>query len=132
TAVRSAAVTGLSVALLHAAGASPAPEKKTHDITILGDTLADTRKETVIKNAIVVDQDTKVTADQMVVEKDANRNAERIIATGKPRAVNDRNVITGEKMIVYPKERHVVVEGKVHGIVQPKPGEPPPDENAPA
>jgi lipopolysaccharide export system protein LptA len=132
-ALRSAAATGLTLALAHAAvAASQTPERKTRQITIIGDTLADTPKETVFKNAVVYDQDSKVTADQMVVEKDAQRNAERIIATGKPRAVNDRNVITGEKMTVYPKERRVVVEGKVHGIVQPKPDEPPPEESAPA
>jgi lipopolysaccharide export system protein LptA len=130
---RAAAATGLTLALAHVAGAAAqAPEKRTRQIVIDGDTLSETPKETVIKNAVVVDEGTKVTADQMVVEKDANRNAERIIATGKPRAANDRNVITGEKMIVYPKERRVVVEGKVHGIVEPKADEPTPDENAPA
>jgi len=131
-AMRSAAAAGLSVALLHAAAAAPAPERKTRNVTITGDKLSDTRKETVIINAVVQDEDTKVTADQMVVEKDADGKTERIIATGKPRAVNGRNEITGEKMTVYPKIRQIVVDGNVHGIVQPKPGaEGPPNEKAP-
>jgi len=132
-AMRSAAATGLTIALIHAAAGAPAPQKKTRNVTVEGDKLSDTRKETIFNNAVVHDEDTKVTADQMVVEKDPNQKIERIIATGKARAVNGRNEITGDKMTVYPKERRIVVEGKVHGIMQPKPGEEgPPDENAPA
>jgi lipopolysaccharide export system protein LptA len=58
-----------------------------------------------------------------VIEKDAAGKAERIIATGKPRAVNERNEVTGQKMTVYPKQRLVVVEGNFRVVVQPKPGE---------
>jgi LPS export ABC transporter protein LptC len=124
-ALRVAAATGLTAALLNASVAAPAPEKKTHEATIDGVGLSNTDKEMVFSNAVVTHRDTKVTADRMVVEKDAGGKTERIIATGKPRVVNERNEVTGEKMIVYPKERRVVVEGSFRVEVRPKPEEKP-------
>jgi lipopolysaccharide export system protein LptA len=83
----------------------------------------------VFANAVVTHPDpkgdTKFTAERMQILKDEKGQAERIIATGKPRAWNDRNEVTGEKMTVYPKEHKVVVEGSFRVVVLPKPGEEP-------
>jgi LPS export ABC transporter protein LptC len=129
SAAHAAAATGLTLALLNAAGAAPAPEKKPQEMQVKGDTLTNSEKEMVIANAVVVHRDTTVTADRMVIEKDAAGHAERIIATGKPKAVNNRDEVTGEKMTVFPKERRVLVEGNFRVVVLPKPDEAPPPSN---
>jgi lipopolysaccharide export system protein LptA len=125
-AARAAAAAGLTLALLNASGAAPAPEKKLQKIDVHGDTLTDSSQEMVIANARIIHQDTTVTADHMVIQKDAAGKTERIIATGKPKAWNDRDEVTGEKMTVFPKERRVLVEGNFRVVVLPKPGEAPP------
>jgi lipopolysaccharide export system protein LptA len=122
-----ATATGLTLALLNASAAAPVAEKKVRQILVSGNTLSNSEREMIITDAIVIHPDpkgdTKVTADKMVIEKDAEGKAERIIATGKPRAVNERNEVTGKVMTVYPKQRLVVVEGNFRVVVQPKPGE---------
>lgn len=126
---RAAAATGLTLALLNASAAAPAPEKKLQEIQVQGHQLSNSEREMEIVNAEITHKDTKVTADRMVFEKDAKNQVERIIATGKPRAWNERNEVTGARMIVYPKERRVVVEENVRVVVRPKPGETPPSKD---
>jgi lipopolysaccharide export system protein LptA len=122
-----AAATGITLALLNAAAAAPVAEKKLRQIHVDGKELSNSDKEMVFLDAIVTHPDpkgdTRVTADRMVIEKDAEGKTQRIIATGKPRVVNERNEVTGDKMTVFPKQRLVVVEGKFRVVVQPKPGE---------
>jgi lipopolysaccharide export system protein LptA len=131
-AARAAAATGLTLALLNAAAAAPAAPKKTRTLLINGDTLSDDAKRMVVAKAVITDADssgkTKFSADQVVIEKDAQGHAERMIATGHPRAVDERSEVTGERMTLYPKERRVVVEGTVRVVVKPKPGDEPQEE----
>jgi lipopolysaccharide export system protein LptA len=130
-ATRAAAATGLTLALLNAAAAAPAPapEKKPRQIIVNGDELTDSGREMVLANAQLRQPDPKgdtfFTADRMQILKDEKRQAKVVIATGKPRAWNDRNEVTGEKMTVYPKEHRVVVEGNFKVVVLPKPGDEP-------
>jgi lipopolysaccharide export system protein LptA len=129
-AIRSAAATGLTLALVHAAAGAPAPEAKTRSLDIKGTNFTYTERTMDLDEAWIKDKDTTITADHMHFDKDAAGKWERIIATGKPKAWNERDEVTGEKMTVLPKERHVVVEGHFRVEVKPKPGEEPSEDKS--
>jgi lipopolysaccharide export system protein LptA len=83
-----------------------------------------------LDDAWIKDKDTTITADHMHFDKDAAGKWERIVATGKPKAWDERNEVTGEKMTVYPKERRVVVEGHFRVEVKPKAGDEPSEDKS--
>jgi lipopolysaccharide export system protein LptA len=128
TAMRSAAATGLTLALLTAAHGTPAPEKKLQAVEVTGDTLSNDDRQMVLDHAIIRQKDTTFTADHMVIEKDPAGHPEKVTATGNPRGWNERDEVTGDKMTVYPKERRAVVEGHFRAVVKPQPGDEPSED----
>src|SRR5205823_2210209 len=42
------------------------------------------------------------------------------VATGSPKAADERSTVTGEKITIYLKERRAVTEGKVKIVTRPK------------
>lgn len=125
TVARTAAATGLTMALIHAASAAPASESKQRLLDIKGANYVYTERTLDIDQARIQDKDTIITADHMHFDKDAAGKWEQIIATGNPKAWNERNEVIGDKMTVFPKIRHVVVEGHFRVEVKPKPGDEP-------